>query len=289
MPENERVTHDIVVVGASAGGVQALVALVSTLPADLDATVFVALHVPSYAPSVLPTILSRRGALLATHAEDGEPVERGRIYVAPPDWHLLLAEGRMQLERGPKENGHRPAIDALFRSAAAAYGPRVVGVVLSGALGDGSLGLREIKARGGLAMVQDPGEALYSSMPRTAIDAVRPDLVAPAAELGRLLGEVVRTPVPTQRDLEEAMHEVEMEEVEGGASGAAQNGQPSSFGCPDCGGVLWSENEQAARAFRCRVGHAIHGRATPCWRRWASGSRRRCGSRCARSRSGRIC
>ncbi len=157
--------HDIITIGASAGGVEALGELAGGLPADLPASVFVALHVPSHGGSVLPQILSRRGPLPAAHAEDGEAIEPGRIYVAPPDQHLLIHEGIVRLSRGPRENGFRPAIDPLFRTAARWYGPRAVGVILSGTLDDGTAGLLAIKERGGVAVVQDPDDALFPGCP----------------------------------------------------------------------------------------------------------------------------
>ena len=173
---------DIVVIGASAGGIEALRELVSELPADLPAALFVVVHIQPYAVSRLPEILSRAGALPATHASNGEPIQPGHIYVAPPDRHLLVRQGRIALSRGPRENHSRPAIDPLFRSAARAYGSRVIGVVLSGALYDGSMGLLVVKTRGGMAIVQDPREAAVDSMPRSALRLVEADAVLPSSE-----------------------------------------------------------------------------------------------------------
>ena len=157
--------HDIVVIGASAGGVEALSQLAHLLPGDFPGSIFVVLHLPAHGPSLMPQILTRRGKLPAAHPSDGEEILPGRIAIAPPDQNLLLEDGRMRLVRGPRENGHRPAVDPLFRSAALAYGRRVVGVVLSGTLDDGAAGLAAIKQRGGIAIVQDPSDAIYPGMP----------------------------------------------------------------------------------------------------------------------------
>src|SRR6266853_3065833 len=146
--------RDIVVIGGSAGSIEAVIELVRGLPPDFPGSVFVVVHFPGYVNSTLPRILSRAGPLPARHARDGEPIEPGRVYVAPPDWHLHLNDGRIRLTRGPKENGHRPAIDPLFRTAAHQFGPRVVGIVLSGNLNDGTAGLLTVKQRGGVALVQ---------------------------------------------------------------------------------------------------------------------------------------
>jgi two-component system, chemotaxis family, protein-glutamate methylesterase/glutaminase len=185
-------THDIVVIGASAGGVEALVSVARTLPADLAAAVFVVLHIPAQGRSRLPALLTRVGRLPASHAIHAEPVCSGRIYIAPPNRHLLLTPGRIALSSGPEENNHRPAIDALFRSAASCYGKRVTGVVLSGSLQDGTAGLHAIKRHGGLCVVQDPKEATYPSMPNSALAQVEIDHVETAAMLGSLLGRLVR-------------------------------------------------------------------------------------------------
>ena len=167
--------HDIIVIGASAGGVEALGQLIPLLPPDLPAAVFIVLHISSQGTSVLPNILNRaiakrqkNSTLKAVHPQDGEPIVHGQIYVAPPDCHLLVKDGYIRLARGPKENSNRPAVDPLFRTAARAYGRRVVGVVLSGSLDDGTAGLMAVKQRGGVAIVQKPEEALYSGMPDNA-------------------------------------------------------------------------------------------------------------------------
>lgn len=253
--------HDIIVVGASAGGVEALGELVSQLPADLPAAVFIVLHIPAYGASVLPGILSRRGPLPAAHPADGEPIRHGRIYVAPPDHHLLVEkDGTVRLTRGPHENGHRPAVDTLFRSAARAYGPRVIGVVLTGTLDDGTAGLQAVKRRGGLAVVQDPEDALFASMPRAAIEGVRVDHVAPLAEIGPTLDRLAhqaapaesKTPVTPDLEDEVKVAEFDINHLEG-----RREGKPSGYACPDCKGVLWEVEEDDLLRFRCRVGHAF--------------------------------
>jgi two-component system chemotaxis response regulator CheB len=203
--------HDIIVIGASAGGVERMLELVSLLPADLDAAVFVTLHVSPSAESMLPTLLQRRTRLRVGHGRHDERIERGRIYVAPPDQHLLVRRGRIELSMGPRENMHRPAVDALFRTAAHSYGARVVGVVLSGNLDDGTAGAIEIHRAGGIIIAQDPAEALYASMPQSAIDIAGAEHVAPISEIAVLLDELSRTPI-VEEDLamtprEEASHD----------------------------------------------------------------------------------
>src|SRR5262245_18310910 len=186
--------HDIIVIGASAGGVGALQEVARGLPLDLPAAVFVVLHVSPSGPSMLPRILSNSGPLRAHHAINGEAIEHGQIYVAPPDYHLLVERERMRVVRGPKENRARPAADPLFRSAAHAYGTRVVGVVLSGTLDDGTAGLAAIKRRGGLTVAQDPVAALYPGMPRSATANVSLDLCLPVASIASLLSRLASLP-----------------------------------------------------------------------------------------------
>ena len=248
--------RDIVAVGASAGGVEALRNVAAGLPPDYSGTVLVVLHVPRSSPSALPAILSRSGPLPARAAVDGEPLLPGHIYVAPADHHLLLLDDRLRLTRGPAENGHRPAIDPLFRSVARVAGHRAVGVVLSGSRDDGAAGLASIAAAGGATIVQDPADALHPWMPRAAIDRVTPDHVAPADKIGVLLAELSTTPLPdappphdTLLDAEVAMSEFEPITTDNLAP-------PAGYGCPSCGGSLFEIDPAPHPRFRCRVGHA---------------------------------
>lgn len=252
---------NVVVVGASAGGVEALTKLVAQLPPDLSAALFVVLHISAHSTSVLPEILTRAGVLKATHAEDGEVIEPGRIYVAPPDRHLLIESGQVKVVRGPRENGHRPAIDPLFRTAARTYGPQVIGVVLSGVLDDGTAGLCAIKQRGGIGLVQHPDEAMFDGMVRSAIENVEVDAILPvsdiAAELVRLATQPLEVP---EIPLGSEKIEVESEIAELNPMALHKHerlGKPSGFACPDCGGVLWELEEGNLIRFRCRVGHAF--------------------------------
>jgi len=242
-------SHDIVVIGASAGGVEALTAVVSRFPVTLPAAVFVVIHLPVNSPSVLPQILQRAGPLPAAFARYGEAIKHGHIYIAPPDHHLLIQRGYVRVVRGPKENRHRPSADVLFRTAASAYGPRVVGVVLTGALDDGTMGLQAVKRRGGLAIVQDPQDALVPSMPQSALESVGVDYCLPLAEIAPLLVRLASSPVENVLEsLEGNMAEPEHEELPELASG---------FTCPDCHGALWELRDGELIRFRCRVGHTF--------------------------------
>jgi len=256
------VTRDIIVLGASAGGVEALTRLVSFLPPDLPAAVFVVIHIPAHVTSFLPRIFMRAGPIPASHPKDGEPIQKGRIYIAPPNYHLLLQNGSIRLSTGPTENGHRPAVDPLFRSAALECGPRVAGVVLSGSLDDGTAGLAEIRARGGVTIVQSPEEALYPSMPRSAIDHVAVDHVLPIAAIAPLLSRLAREHVPVEPDSDAApsptlREEVHAAELRPGDPHANNHpGVPSEYACPACGGALWEMKNGDLVRFRCRTGHA---------------------------------
>jgi two-component system chemotaxis response regulator CheB len=254
--------HSIVVIGASAGGVEGLLALARSLPVDLPAAVFMVLHIPPHSSSVLPQLLTRARGMPAVHPKDGAPIQPGHIYVAPPDQHLLLDRTHVRLGRGPYENGHRPAVDTLFRSAARWHGPRAVGVVLSGALDDGTAGLSAIKLAGGVTVVQDPADALYPSMPQSALDNVPIDHVAPLASLGALIKRLVTEPAATtanapSKRIETFGQEALVAEEGAGSMDPLENrGVPSPFACPDCHGVLWELKDGELVRFRCRVGHA---------------------------------
>jgi two-component system chemotaxis response regulator CheB len=249
--------HDVVVIGASTGGVEALTRLLSKLPDDLQAAIFIVLHVNPDAPSYLPAILNRAGRLPVAHAVEGEPIRRGRVYVAPPGQQTYVHRGRISVKLGPPENLHRPAIDPLFRTAAHHYGPRVIGVVLTGARDDGSAGLLAVKRGGGVAIVQNPADAAFPAMPANAMERVEADYCVSMEELGPLLvtlivSEVTALGHPQEVPLEtqdEAEHPAESHRSE-------ELGTPSPFTCPDCSGTLYEIQEGGTTRYRCRVGHA---------------------------------
>jgi two-component system, chemotaxis family, protein-glutamate methylesterase/glutaminase len=280
----------LLVLGASAGGVQALCEVVRALPARLDAAVFAVLHVSPYGRSAMPAILSRSGPLTAVHPADGEAIRPGRIYVAPPDLHMLVERGTVRLSRAASENGFRPSVDVLFRSAARSYGARVVAVVLTGNLDDGTAGLAAVKRHGGVAVVQDPAEADYPGMPASAVRNVDVDYVLP-------LGEIPDVLVDLCDRLAAAAAPLAGEDEAGGSAGTAASAgaatsagagvaggpghaggdggaavmkeqlergadreagtRPSAFTCPLCGGSLWHNEEGSHEHFRCRTGHAF--------------------------------
>jgi two-component system chemotaxis response regulator CheB len=249
---------DIFVVGASAGGLPALLEIIRALPPDWPASLFVVLHTSAESPGLLPQILGRVTRLPVSHASDGEEIRKGRVYVAPPDRHLLLQQGAMRVTHGPKENGFRPAVDPLFRTAARAYGSRVVGIILSGALDDGVYGLMQIKRGGGQAIVQDPEEAFISSMPLNAIQNVQVDHVLPAAAIGPVLDELASQPALPHAPPPADPDETDPDVAEFGTDNLAMRempGPPSPFTCPSCGGSLWELHDGYLTRFRCHVGH----------------------------------
>jgi two-component system, chemotaxis family, protein-glutamate methylesterase/glutaminase len=256
--------RDVVVVGASAGGVEALRTLVSGLPPDFPAALLVVLHLPATGRSALAQILTRSGPLPAAQAQEGDTLVPGRILVAPPDRHLIVYQDRVTLSRGPRENGHRPAVDVLFRSAARALGERVIGVILSGTLDDGAAGMVAVRRRAGVGVVQSPDDALYPGMPRAAVVEDDPAHVVPVADIPALLAKLVAEPTSPygdgdgDGDGEKLMDtEVAMADNDGDAiNDPDRPGVPSGFACPDCSGVLFEIREGSLKRFRCRVGHA---------------------------------
>ncbi len=251
---------EVIVVGASAGGIETFGTLVRQLPEDLRAAIVLVIHISPFSPSALPQVFDRMTKLKVPHnLKDGEIIKPGHVYVAPPDYHLLVEPGRLRLVRGPTENRHRPAIDPLFRSAARAYGNRAVGVVLSGTLDDGAAGLWSIKQCGGTTIVQEPEDALYSGMPRSALDNVKPDYVLPVAEMAALLINLTDEKRPSKKGCRNSRTSIEtdvaemrrpMDQMEG-------LGKPSTLTCPQCQGALWELREGKLFRYRCRVGHAF--------------------------------
>ena len=254
---------DIVVIGASAGGMEALQKVVSRLPAGLPASLFVVWHLSPGLKSMLATVLNKSGPLHACHPKDGDRIEHGRIYVAPNDHHMLLENGYVRVTKGPKENRFRPAVDPLFRSAAYIYGSRVIGVVLTGALDDGTAGLYTIKLRGGTAIVQEPADAMIRSMPLNALEHTRADYTLPAAGIGDLIARLVREDAPPRPQIDDGEDEKTRLEVKiaEGADALEDNvirfGELSPFTCPECRGVLTMLREGKIVRFRCHTGHAL--------------------------------
>jgi len=245
--------------GASAGGLEALTRVIGRLSPSLGASVFVVLHIAATTQSALPAILDRAGALPVRDALDGERFEPGHVYVAPPNHHLEIERDVMHLSQGPRVNGHRPAIDPLLRSAARAYGPHVAGVLLSGTLDDGTLGLREVQEAGGVAIVQDPDTALYPGMPRSAMRRVPVDAVLSLEEIALALARIcdrAAAPQGVPAPVDPPPRAPEAADVE-----------PTRFSCPDCGGPLWEQRGEHESRFRCAIGHAyslesLHGAQT---------------------------
>jgi two-component system, chemotaxis family, protein-glutamate methylesterase/glutaminase len=235
--------RNIVVIGASAGGLEVLQTVLSSLPFDFPGSVFVVLHTSEDSPGLLPEILNRTSRLPVLYAVHNAPILAARVYVAPVGQrHMLLDRGKILLQAGPRENRNRPSIDGLFRSASYAYGNQVLGVILTGNLDDGSAGLADIKTRGGLAIAQDPEEAMAPSMPTSAIESTDIDFVLPAEEIGPKLVELASSEVAGQ-----------LQPISNGGRKMAASGQ--TYACPECGGVLQEVQESNMLRFRCRVGH----------------------------------
>jgi two-component system chemotaxis response regulator CheB len=254
--------RNIIVIGASAGGFEALKRLTAALPANLDATIFIVWHMSPEVTGILPQVLNRQKTLLASNALDNEPIVSNRIYVAPPDRHLLLEHGKVRVTRGPKENRFRPAVDPLFRSAAYIYGARVIGIVLSGGLDDGTSGLWTIKSRGGIAIVQEPDEAEVPSMPENALAAVEVDYRLTIAEMVPLLVKLTAELVEDVKDMSMEEQKKTAQEVRIAAQepameqGLFEVSQLTPYACPECHGVLSAIKDGDLIRYRCHTGHA---------------------------------
>jgi two-component system chemotaxis response regulator CheB len=248
--------RDIVVIGGSAGGVPALIDVLAPLPRDFPAAIFVVLHTAAEGGGMLSAVLERHGVENVTYAVEAEPIRHGHVYLAPPDHHLLINRDLMRVARGPRENRFRPAVDPLFRTAARAYGPRTIGIVLSGGLDDGTHGLEFIKRQGGLAIAQDPEDAIAPGMPMSAIQNVEVDYILKPAAIGAKL------PVLVQEQVADAAIQVpEGSDVAEGKTDTLQSGDvpgpPSPYTCPDCGGALWEFADGTLLRYQCHVGHGF--------------------------------
>jgi two-component system, chemotaxis family, protein-glutamate methylesterase/glutaminase len=249
--------RDVIAIGTSAGGVEALLYIAKRLPQEFSACILVTIHLSRQARSSLDEILTHAGPLPAKFARGGEVVKKGHIYLAPPDHHLLLDNNRLLLGDGPRENNARPAIDPMLRSVAVCCGPRSIGVVLTGTLGDGASGLWALRQCGGSTVVQDPKDAAFAEMPIAALKRAGPDHVVGLAEMPRLLESLAHQPegmpVVVQRNIK---YEVDIAKGGQYAMDEMDNiGQRSVLACPDCGGVMWEIDEGELIRYRCHVGH----------------------------------
>jgi two-component system, chemotaxis family, protein-glutamate methylesterase/glutaminase len=259
-PDRPR-SQAVVVAGASAGGVEALVELVRSLPRDFPHPVLVVLHVSPTGTSVLPAILARSCSLPVASPGNGDALRPGHVYVAPPDNHLVMEDGQLRLSQAPRENGHRPAVDPTMRSAAAAYGAQAIGIVLSGSRDDGTAGLMAIKACGGTAIAQDPDEALYPAMPLSAISHLTVDAVLPVARMVAWIlehGPGNEGPPKGEATMGDESQDTRLAAIEGGADPPRTAvGEGTRYTCPDCGGVLFERHEGNLARFQCSVGHVF--------------------------------
>jgi two-component system chemotaxis response regulator CheB len=250
----------IIVIGASAGGFGPLKRIINGLPPDFQSPIFVVWHMSPDVRGILPQVLSRENSILAAHACNNEEIETNRIYVAPPDYHMLLENNKILITNGPKENRFRPAIDPLFRSAAYAFGNRVIGVVLSGALDDGTAGLWTIKQYGGLAIVQDPVDAEVPSMPENALRSLKVDYCVPVTDLSQLLVRLCKEPPKKTAAIHDDLQTKEENQIAAGiyksAWGSFKTGELTPFTCPECHGVLAKLQDDKITRYLCHTGHA---------------------------------
>src|SRR3954467_3230469 len=241
----------VIALGASAGGIEALTRIVRDLPPTFGAPILVVVHTPPTAMSRLPEVLGRAGPLPAGHAQQGEIPRPGRVYIAPPDRHMVVTEGRLVLIEGPHENGVRPAVDPLFRSVGAWYRHRALGGVLSGTLDDGTAGIATIHAKGGVTVAQEPGDAIAPGMPTSAIENVGVDFVLPAGAMAPLFTRFATGATPRPDNPDPGFGAVDRSS----AIGSPATSEPSDLVCPECGGVLRHFRENGLIRFHCRVGH----------------------------------
>ncbi|HWR17747.1 MAG TPA: chemotaxis protein CheB, partial [Terriglobales bacterium] len=247
MPRNGSPNDRLFVIGGSAGAIEALRQLLSALPRSFPSPILVVIHTPLDSPGQLSYVFQRDSKLVVRPATDGVHMKPGTVYVAPPNYHLTVRDGHIRLVTGPVENRHRPAIDPLFRSAAREYGSAAAGIVLSGYLDDGSIGLWSIKEAGGITVVQDPDDAIVPDMPRNALERVQPDHIVPIRELATLMVSIATEPMPVSS----------LEQETPMATNNEHAGNTSVFTCPECHGTLWEADEGGTLRFRCRVGHAF--------------------------------
>lgn len=250
--------RDIVVIGASAGGVETLPKLFDALPNDLSASFFVVMHVLASSPSLLPKLIGKSSPFPTQHPNGKTRIRKQNIYIAPPDYHLMIQDGHIELSHGPKENRHRPAIDVLFRTAAHTYGPRVIGIVLTGNLDDGATGLKEIKKQGGIAITQDPDEALYPEMPLNAAAAVKPDFILSVLEIAKKLPHLISHKAlgGGMKRTKDKGTKPESSKLISARETERLQGAPSVFVCPECNGPLWEIRNGESTLYRCLVGHS---------------------------------
>jgi len=253
-------TQRIIVMGASTGGFEAFKRIIAGLPSDFNASIFIVWHMSPDVLGILPDVLNRVNDIYAAHAYDNEEIKPNRIYVARADHHLIINRDKVRVTHGPKENRFRPAVDPLFRSAAYAYGNRVIGVILSGALDDGTAGLWAVKHYGGIAVVQDPGDAEVASMPANALSQVQVDHVVSVSELADLLVRLSKEPLPHKPDVmedEQTKREIQIAAEENALQkGVMQFGELTPFTCPECHGVLSRLRNENIVRYRCHTGHA---------------------------------
>lgn len=250
---------ELVVIGASAGGLVGLLTIVKALPPTLPAAVVIVMHTNSSGTTYLPDILSRASRLPVHFVKDGQPIEGGQILIAPPDFHVVVARRSLSLTRGPRENGFRPAIDPLFRTASRVFRKRVMGIILSGALDDGTYGMSVIQDNGGVTVVQDPDEAQIPSMPMTVMAAVNVDHVLKAAKIAEAIVQLTTGARASKATVKNSPKQPEPEPQDADSTSVedmmAKFGSPSALTCPDCGGALWDVSDEGLLRYRCHVGH----------------------------------